>query len=444
MSDATDINNRLSELEKLFSKPGALDINKMISGMFPSPNFYKGDDSFAGKYCELLESTVIKGQITIPGYLQSSPYKMAGEYVSYINSKFDERRKLICQGLHEYLLEHDGVAGHLTGSAEDRSYSFADDPSHTKYIFDYFGTDYQVLPDKEKELVVSKEPSLYSMKYRNHYKYPKSKPGDTAELKRVKRKYDSLLVDECKAAEDNIKKAKTVLEGEYGHSRREGFFGTIYSLIWIVFLALACINPVHPINYASVEGWAPAVANWINGLDVHGLTKAVLVFLGNIPILLTSIVAGIIVAPFRLIEWLSSFGMVWYAVGIAALAALCLIGLSVINSVHPAWDLVRPRQIGRCKSKLDEAKEALKQVKAEQARKREEYTQSREYKDAVAKNQAVQKAYEEDKAMNEAFAERWQRTWYDIILDDLESLFGGNDADDFAKEIEEKLKELRG
>lgn len=396
----------------------ALDINKMILDAFLSPDLHKGEDSFGGKYCELLESTKLNGQITIPGYLRSSPYKMAGEYVSYINSEFEKRRELICQELHKYLVEHDGSSVYFIGSSEDSSYSFADDPSHTKYVFDYFGTDYQVLPDKEKEFVVRREPHLHDLKYKNHYKYPKSVPNDTAELKQVNKKYDSILVEECKAAEASVRKAKSALEEEYGQhrSRIRGFFGTVFSLLLIAFLVLPCIHMVHPIDYAWAEGWNAAIVSWEKGLiEAHG-ERSVQALLGYIPVVLTGILAGVIKLPYMLIELLSSLGGSWYAGGIAALLVLCLIGLVLINRAFPSWNLVRPRQIGRRKRKLDEAKKALEQVKAEQARKQEEYAQSGEYQAARAEYNAALMAYKEDKENNEAFAELWQRAWYDYII----------------------------
>lgn len=395
-----------------------LDLSGLTNGgaLMP-PELHQGEDSFAGKYRNMLKVTKPVGQ-SVQIDLNEGKRLQAFSIVTAINENFEERRKEISWGLQDYLIEHNGKVGCWPSSKETSTYSYEHDPSKTEYVFDYFGSEYEV--SENSSIYSPRYLEVYQKKpkveYKNHYSYTRPEPLKPDALKNMEEEFRHLLVDDVQQARERVDEAKKALSEERSGTRLSGFFGLLISLIWIFIWVLPCIHPVHPIDCEGMESWAASIGGWINTADVPDWARAVLTVLGYIPMFLTYFFAAIEKVLIGLMEWVSSGGTGWYIGGIVVCAVLCLIGLAFINYYVPAWDLVRPSRRAQCKDKLEAAEKALEDIKAEQARKKEEFLNSEEYKKCENAYQASLKAYEEDKAMNEAFAERWQRAWYDFIV----------------------------
>lgn len=395
-----------------------LDLSGLTNGgtLIP-PELHQGEDNFAGKYRNMLKVTKPVGQ-SVQIDLNEGKRLQAFSIVTAINENFEKRRKEISWGLQDYLIEHDGKVGCWPSSKETSTYSYEHDPSKTEYVFDYFGSEYEV--SENSSIYSPRYLEVYQKKpkveYKNHYSYTRPEPLKPDALKNMEEEYRHLLVDDVQQARERVDDAKKVLSEERSGSRLSGFFGLLFSLIWILIWVLPCIHPVHPIDYEGMEGWTASIGDWINTVDVPDWARVVLTVLGYIPMLLTYFFAAIEKVLTSLMEWVSSYGTGGYVGGIAVCAVLCLIGLAFINCYVPAWDLVRPSKKKECREWLDYAEKALEDIEAEQARKKDEYAQREDYKKLKAEYEAKLKAYEEDKAMNEAFAEQWQRAWYDFII----------------------------
>lgn len=398
-----------------------LDTSDLVNYTSPDrrllpPDFSKGKDNFAGKYCELLRSTGLKGAKIGSSRANLSDRDLAGKYVDDVNSMFESRRCSICLGLHEYLVEHNGEVGCWPGSKEIESYSIDGDPSKTEYNFDYFGADYKVIDDDKKGFYVSAHGGHSAMEYRNCYKYPKPEPPESPELTEMNREREQVFSGEVNAAKESIREAKKSLELEAAHSRVKGFLGLLLSLIWVLIWVLPCIHPFHPVDCSFMQDWLSGINGWINGADVPGWVRLVLTVLGYIPVILIYVLSTIEQILLLFMDWMVALGVVWQIAGMVLCAALCLVGLAILNVYYPAWDLVRPSKRGQFQKEIDEAEKALRDVKREQTRLKEEFAQRPDYKRLQEQHTAKLKAYEKDKAMNEAFAELWQRAWYDFII----------------------------
>ncbi len=108
---------------------------------------------------------------------------------------------------------------------------------------------------------------------------------------------------------------------------------------------------------------------------------------------------------------MAEFGMAWHIGPIVLLWGAVAV-VAVLLQIHCAfWQYEEPA----AQRAYDEAKKALHRKQKEYKRMQDEFRQSERYKEAQQKDAQQEEARLADKAANEAFAEQWQRAWFEAV-----------------------------
>lgn len=379
---------------------------------FSRPSLIHDEDSFAQEYTEILEG--INPRATVHYEESDSRIQKINAIITSVDKRDNERRRLLCQHMHQYLLDHNG---RVTRWPSDTDYfisrSFDMDPTNTKFYFNYFGGDY--IYDAEKDKIQRKPEGLV---YHNAYEYDKPVPKSDNHTAPLKKECDALYADEVAQANLEVKRAKERLEEAEKHrgKRRSGFWGLLFSLLVLALIAAACIHPVHPINYQAIMSeWVPALDEKLNDSSLPSWAQLVLGILSYIPLILLYLLHNLCAVLFGLMELLHDNSVKSYIIGCVVAGVAALVLVAIINAVMPVWALFTPSHKDQREQELASAKGACDRAYQEQKRLQEEFRSSERYQAAQRKDQEALRRYEEDKAMNEAFAEEWQRAWFNYL-----------------------------
>lgn len=371
---------------------------------------FREEDSFAKEYANALKEIDPKVSMTFRS--SDSDATFIKTITEAVNKGDAERRKALCQHMHQYLLDHRGSVKRWPESINYFvSYSFKKDPTHSKFYFNYFGADYRY--DPEVKGIV---PESVRNVYRNAYEYDKPEP-----------KADFTAAAEAQCADlyaDEVSKSLGALicaRGELDDAnavcigRWAGLFGLLMSLLVAVLIGAACIHPIHAIHYEATSELIPYLNGILNDADIPGWLRLVGTVLLYIPMFLIYLLNAVCKILFPLMEMLYGLSLSAYIIGCAAAVVAAVILVIILNHFFPISKLFKLAHKRQCKQALKQAEAASKAAIEKQNRMQKKFRAGNHFAEAKRKDAEALQAYQADKAWNEAFAEKWQRAWFSYL-----------------------------
>lgn len=285
--------------------------------------------------------------------LTASNKDVAKEICEHANRDMAFMRGWAANALQDYLLSHDGTVDQWPDSATGDYLSMSDfSGSQYYFIFDYFGDDY-VCRDGKIQRSTSK------LVYRNAYTY-----SSTDELRRL----DSKKV-ELKNKERSCDNQREII----------AHFLCTLGLFYCTLAVLTVLGNMFWGTHGWISQFILNVTNATQGAHQTSLQK---ILHGVLTIL------ALPSAAHWLIALLPSHGVFYW------ILTLTLLGMCICGALY-------------CYSRVKQCRAAQK-VWKQAARELRQFEESAEYKQAKAEDETVRRQYE-------AFAEEWQRAWYNWL-----------------------------
>ena len=211
-------------------------------------------------------------------------------------------------------------------------------------------------------------------------------------------------------AQKDLEDAKAI-----GIGRRKGFLGLLLCLLVAVLIGAACIHPIQPIDYEVVREWGTFLDGILNNADIPGWLRLAVTILLYIPMILLYLLYSLCMILFSVMEMLYGLSVTAYVIGCVVAVVAAVILVIILNGFFPISKLFKPAHKRRCRQALKQAAASRKAAGEKQARMQAEFRAGIHFAEAKRKDAEALRAYQEDKSWNEAFAEKWQRAWFNYL-----------------------------
>lgn len=377
-----------------------------------APSECRGEDSFAAEFYRAVEreSEHVLARwkdveyhnlisVKTPHGGRAAPADVANA----VSNLFIEITEGVCQHMHKYLLEHDGRVTRWADPAAVGSFRLGGE--NYEFRYDYFGRVYE-----EKNGAVTR-PAGRS--YHNFYTYYADRSESA--VKKLEDAFDEehdrahFLDGEnaaLKTADEALEKAK---------NRDEAVLNARAGLLLVLLLAvLVGLITLRGLGYpVDLEPAANALTGFLRKTwnTLPSVLNVIVCVPLAIPIYVCVIPMALVQSTGDFILSMAEFGMAWHIGPIVLLWGAVAV-VAVLLQIHRAfWQYEEPA----AQRAYDEAKKALHRKQKEYKRMQDEFRQSERYKEAQQKDAQQEEARLADKAANEAFAEQWQRAWFEAV-----------------------------
>lgn len=379
----------------------------------------ESEDSFAAEYIRYAEKEADriakesseldrKKAREIALYSGSNKSKLEVE-VNTVNTYFRILSDHVSAHMHEYLLQKQGRVERWCESEVPWTSGFS---KGRQFQYDYFKNDFQI----ENGALVPNE----GLVFRNRYHYPARDPNRLAKAleKEFHDRHDRSLF--LQKEEQNVKNIRSDMnsakkkDDEIGDAKA----GLILVFVMVVIAGLATARGLGlPVDltpaatactgfFEKMWNTLPVVLNFI----VCALL-AIPLWLLVIVMMLTNTVGTILFE-------IAALGAVWRIACLVVLWGAVLVA-SLMLGVHRIFE---KSPLPAAQAAYDAAQAALEEKKAEYERMEQEFRNSDSYKKAQKQDRAETERDKEKQAANEAFAERWQRAWFEAVQQNAQRL----------------------